>query len=92
MRISKFGGYVDLIFDCYVDGSFLVLLVYVMINELIWYFVVLLVFFGLVMVSYLMERFRGVFCRDVYKEVLVFRKLFGKRDERVFLMMFFLLY
>lgn len=92
LRSSKFGGYVDSILDRYVDGSFLALLAYATLGEPFWYFVALLALLGSVMVSYSTERFKGAFCRDAYKEVPVLRKLPGKRDERTFLTMLFLLY
>lgn len=92
LRSSKFGGYADSILDRYVDGSFLALLAYATLNKPIWYLVALLTLLGSVMVSYSTERFRGAFCRDAYKEVPVLRKLPGKRDERIFLTMLFLLY
>ncbi len=69
LRSSKLGGYVDSILDRYVDGSFLAVLAYAILNEPIWYLVALLALLGSVMVSYSTERFRGAFCRDAYKEV-----------------------
>jgi choline kinase/phosphatidylglycerophosphate synthase len=92
LRTSKLGGYVDSILDRYVDGSFLALLAYAALNEPIWHLVALLALLGSVMVSYSTERFKAAFCRDAYSEVPALRKLPGKRDERVFLTMLFLLY
>jgi len=92
LRTSRLGGYVDSILDRYVDGSFLALLAYSTLNEPLWYLVALLALLGSVMVSYSTERFKGAFCKDAYSEVPALRKLPGKRDERVFLTMLFLLY
>ncbi len=92
LRTSRLGGYIDSILDRYVDGSFLALLAYSTLREPLWYLVALLALLGSVMVSYSTERFKGAFCRDAYSEVPVLRKLPGKRDERVFLTMLFLLY
>ncbi|WP_209475530.1 bifunctional L-myo-inositol-1-phosphate cytidylyltransferase/CDP-L-myo-inositol myo-inositolphosphotransferase [Thermococcus stetteri] len=92
LRTSRLGGYVDSILDRYVDGSFLALLAYTTLREPLWYLIALLALLGSVMVSYSTERFKGAFCRDAYKEVSLLRKLPGKRDERVFLTMLFLLY
>ena len=91
LRTSRLGGYVDSILDRYVDGSFLALLAYSALKEPLWYLVALLALLGSVMVSYSTERFKGAFCRDAYREVPALRKLPGKRDERVFLTMLFLL-
>ena len=92
LRTSKLGGYVDSILDRYVDGTFLALLAYSTLKEPLWYLVALLALLGSVMVSYSTERFKGAFCRDAYKEIPALRKLPGKRDERIFLTMLFLLY
>ncbi len=92
LRTSRLGGYIDSILDRYVDGSFLALLAYSTLREPLWYLAALLALLGSVMVSYSTERFKGAFCRDAYSEVPVLRKLPGKRDERVFLTMLFLLY
>ncbi|WP_297506020.1 bifunctional L-myo-inositol-1-phosphate cytidylyltransferase/CDP-L-myo-inositol myo-inositolphosphotransferase [Thermococcus sp.] len=92
LRTSKLGGYIDSVLDRYVDGSFLALLAYSTLKEPLWYAVALLALLGSVMVSYSTERFRGAFCRDAYTEVPSLRKLPGKRDERVFMTMLFLLY
>lgn len=67
-------------------------LAYSTLREPIWYLVALLAILGSVLVSYSTERFKGAFCRDAYKEVPVLRRLPGKRDERVFLTMLFLLW
>ncbi len=92
LRTSKLGGYIDSILDRYVDGSFLALLAYSTLRGPIWYLVAFLALLGSVMVSYSTERFRGAFCRDAYLEVPSLRKLPGKRDERIFVTMLFLLY
>ncbi|WP_297523314.1 bifunctional L-myo-inositol-1-phosphate cytidylyltransferase/CDP-L-myo-inositol myo-inositolphosphotransferase, partial [Thermococcus sp.] len=92
MRASKLGGYVDSLLDRYVDGSFLAFLAYSTLREPLWYAVALLALLGSVMVSYSTERFKGAFCRDAYSEIPALRKLPGKRDERVFITMLFLLY
>lgn len=92
LRTSRLGGYIDSILDRYVDGSFLALLAYSTLSEPLWYLIALFALLGSVMVSYSTERFKGAFCSDAYSEVPVLRRLPGKRDERVFLTMFFLLY
>jgi len=92
LRTSKLGGYVDSLLDRYVDGSFLALLAYSTLRGPLWYTLALLALLGSVMVSYSTERFKGAFCRDAYSEIPALRKLPGKRDERVFLTMLFLLY
>ena len=92
LRTSGLGGYIDSILDRYVDGSFLALLAYSALKEPLWYLIALLALLGSVMVSYSTERFKGAFCRDAYSELPVLRRLPGKRDERVFLTMLFLLY
>ena len=92
LRTSRLGGYIDSILDRYVDGSFLALLAYSTLNEPLWYLIALLALLGSVMVSYSTERFKGAFCRNAYSEVPALRRLPGKRDERVFLTMLFLLY
>ncbi|MCD6372485.1 MAG: CDP-alcohol phosphatidyltransferase family protein, partial [Thermococcus sp.] len=92
LRTSRLGGYIDSILDRYVDGTFLALLAYSTLREPLWYLVALVALLGSVMVSYSTERFKGAFCRDAYMEVAGLRKLPGKRDERIFLTMLFLLY
>ncbi|WP_297499889.1 bifunctional L-myo-inositol-1-phosphate cytidylyltransferase/CDP-L-myo-inositol myo-inositolphosphotransferase [Thermococcus sp.] len=92
LRTSRLGGYLDSLLDRYVDGSFLALLAYSTLKEPQWYIVALLALLGSVMVSYSTERFRGAFCKSAYSKVPSLRKLPGKRDERVFLTMLFLLY
>jgi len=92
LRASRLGGYIDSILDRYVDGTFLALLAYSTLREPLWYLVALVALLGSVMVSYSTERFKGAFCRDAYMEVAGLRKLPGKRDERIFLTMLFLLY
>ncbi len=92
LRTSRLGGYIDSILDRYVDGAFLALLAYSSLSEPFWYLIALLALLGSVMVSYSTERFKGAFCRDAYSEVPALRKLPGKRDERVFITMLFLLY
>ncbi|WP_457742362.1 bifunctional L-myo-inositol-1-phosphate cytidylyltransferase/CDP-L-myo-inositol myo-inositolphosphotransferase [Thermococcus sp.] len=92
LRTSRLGGYIDSILDRYVDGTFLALLAYSTLREPLWYLIVLLALLGSVMVSYSTERFKGAFCRDAYREVPALRKLPGKRDERIFLTMLFLLW
>ncbi|ASJ07894.1 CDP-alcohol phosphatidyltransferase [Thermococcus siculi] len=92
LRTSKLGGYTDSILDRYVDGTFLALLAYATLSGSLWYFMALLALLGSVMVSYSTERFKAAFGRDAYVEVPVLRKLPGKRDERIFLTMLFLLY
>ncbi|NJE04453.1 bifunctional L-myo-inositol-1-phosphate cytidylyltransferase/CDP-L-myo-inositol myo-inositolphosphotransferase [Thermococcus sp. MV11] len=92
LRTSRFGGYIDSLLDRYVDGAFLALLAYSTLREPLWYLVALLALLGSVMVSYSTERFKAAFCRDAYREVPALRRLPGKRDERVFITMLFLLW
>lgn len=92
LRESRFGGYMDSILDRYVDGAFLSLLAYSALKEPIWWLVSFLALFGSVMVSYSTERFKAAYCMDAYGTISALRKLPGKRDERVFLTMLFLLY
>ncbi|ASJ00321.1 CDP-alcohol phosphatidyltransferase [Thermococcus gorgonarius] len=92
LRTSRLGGYIDSILDRYVDGTFLALLAYSTLSEPLWYLIALFALLGSVMVSYSTERFKGAFCRDAYVEVPSLRKLLGKRDERAFITMLFLLY
>ncbi|WP_297462892.1 bifunctional L-myo-inositol-1-phosphate cytidylyltransferase/CDP-L-myo-inositol myo-inositolphosphotransferase [Thermococcus sp.] len=92
LRTSRLGGYIDSILDRYVDGSFLALLAYSTLEGPLWYLIALLTLLGTVMVSYSTERFKAAFCRDPHREVPELRNLPGKRDERIFLTMLFLLY
>ncbi|ASJ10165.1 CDP-alcohol phosphatidyltransferase [Thermococcus sp. P6] len=92
LRESRFGGYVDSILDRYVDGTFLTLLAFWTLKEPIWYLIALLALLGSVMVSYSTERFKAAYCESAYERIPGLRVLPGKRDERVFLTMLFLLY
>ena len=92
IRTSRFGGYIDSILDRYVDGAFLAMLAYSALNEPVWYFIALLALLGSVMVSYSTERFKAAYGKDAYAEIPGLKKLPGKRDERIFLTMLFLLY
>ncbi len=87
LETSKFGGYLDSILDRYVDGLFIALLAYRSVTGHSWYFVVLMVLLGSVMVSYSTERFKGAYLTDPYDAIRVLRYLPGKRDERVFITM-----
>ena len=92
LRTSRFGGYIDSVLDRYVDGAFLALLAYSTLTEPLWHLIALLALLGSVMVSYSTERFKAAFGRNAYAEIPSLRKLPGKRDERIFLTMLFLLY
>ncbi|AEK73780.1 Bifunctional phosphosugar nucleotidyltransferase/CDP-alcohol phosphatidyltransferase [Thermococcus sp. 4557] len=92
MRTSRFGGYIDSLLDRYVDGAFLALLTYSTLTEPLWYLIALLALLGSVMVSYSTERFKAAYGEDAYSSIPTLRKLPGKRDERIFLTMLFLLY
>ena len=92
LKTSRFGGYIDSILDRYVDGAFLAMLAYTTINEPVWYLIALLALLGSVMVSYSTERFKAAYGKDAYAEIPGLKKLPGKRDERIFLTMLFLLY
>ncbi|NJE05030.1 CDP-alcohol phosphatidyltransferase [Thermococcus sp. M36] len=92
LEANRFGGYVDSILDRYVDGAFLSLLAYATLREPLWYLIAFLALLGSVMVSYSTERFKAAYGRDAYAEVPSLRKLPGKRDERIFITMLFLLY
>ncbi|ASJ05098.1 bifunctional L-myo-inositol-1-phosphate cytidylyltransferase/CDP-L-myo-inositol myo-inositolphosphotransferase [Thermococcus barossii] len=92
LRTSRFGGYIDSLLDRYVDGAFLALMAYTTLREPLWYLVALLALLGSVMVSYSTERFRAAYGEDAYRAIPALRKLPGKRDERIFLTMLFLLH
>ncbi|CAD5244833.1 bifunctional L-myo-inositol-1-phosphate cytidylyltransferase/CDP-L-myo-inositol myo-inositolphosphotransferase [Thermococcus camini] len=92
MMTSRFGGYIDSILDRYVDGAFLALLAYSTLTESLWYLIALLALLGSVMVSYSTERFKAAYGEDAYGSIPALRKLPGKRDERIFTTMLFLLY
>ncbi|WP_258085137.1 bifunctional L-myo-inositol-1-phosphate cytidylyltransferase/CDP-L-myo-inositol myo-inositolphosphotransferase [Thermococcus thermotolerans] len=92
LRTSRFGGYIDSLLDRYVDGAFLALLAYSTLREPLWHLVALLALLGSVMVSYSTERFKAAYGEDAYGSIPALRKLPGKRDERIFLTMLFLLY
>lgn len=92
LRTSRFGGYLDSLLDRYADGAFLTLLAYSTLKEPLWYAVALLALLGSVMVSYSTERFKAAYCEDAYGTIPALRRLPGKRDERIFMTMLFLLY
>ncbi|WP_457751845.1 bifunctional L-myo-inositol-1-phosphate cytidylyltransferase/CDP-L-myo-inositol myo-inositolphosphotransferase [Thermococcus sp.] len=92
MRTSRFGGYIDSLLDRYVDGTFLALLAYSALREPLWYLIALLALLGSVMVSYSTERFKAAYGEDAYSCISALRMIPGKRDERIFLTMLFLLY
>ncbi|ASA78021.1 bifunctional L-myo-inositol-1-phosphate cytidylyltransferase/CDP-L-myo-inositol myo-inositolphosphotransferase [Thermococcus sp. 5-4] len=92
MMTSRFGGYIDSLLDRYVDGAFLTLLAYSTLREPLWYLIALLALLGSVMVSYSTERFKAAYGENAYSSIPALRKLPGKRDERIFLTMLFLLY
>ncbi len=89
MRKSKFGEYMDSLFDRYVDFAFLLFLSFRLSSQLLP--IVLLAVFGSVMVSYSAERYRAAFGQSILKRVSFLKAVPGKRDERIFISMLFCL-
>ncbi|AEH23725.1 bifunctional L-myo-inositol-1-phosphate cytidylyltransferase/CDP-L-myo-inositol myo-inositolphosphotransferase [Pyrococcus yayanosii] len=92
MKGSQFGGYLDSILDRYVDFAFLLTLAYVTLTEPFWWAIAALAMFSSAMVSYSTERYKGAYFSDAYKDIKRLRRLPGKRDERIFVTMLFLLF
>jgi len=88
MKTSKTGGWLDSTLDRYVDFLFLTCLA---VNSLVNYEWILALFaiFGSFMISYTTERYRAEFKESFYKRHRPV--VFGKRDERIFLIMLFCL-
>ncbi|HID08858.1 TPA: CDP-alcohol phosphatidyltransferase, partial [Candidatus Micrarchaeota archaeon] len=91
LRTSPEGGWLDSILDRYVDISYLLSLALVFRVPASLWPVVALALLGSVLVSYSTERYRGAFGVDMYERVPALRYLPGKRDERIFLSMVFVL-
>ncbi len=82
LRESNFGGWLDSLLDRIIDFVFLLAL-YDNIPHSYGYIYACAIF-GVVMVSYSTERFKGAFGTDAYESITPLRYLPGKRDERVF--------
>ena len=91
LRSSPLGAWVDSVLDRYVDVAYLVALALVSGFPAGFWPVVTWALLGSVLVSYATERYRGAFGEDMYRAVPAMRFLPGKRDERVFLCMVFVL-
>ncbi len=89
MRTSKLGGYIDSVLDRYVDFAFLFSLAWKIKPSFNMWLVILLAVFGSVMVSYSTERYKASFFEDMYQKVPALKFLPGKRDERIFAIMWF---
>ncbi|RLA84906.1 MAG: CDP-alcohol phosphatidyltransferase [Deltaproteobacteria bacterium] len=87
MKESAFGGWMDSILDRVVDFSFLLSLGLFLGPGVSWP-VVALAIFGSLMVSYTSERYRAATQRDLYEDIPLLLRIGGKRDERIFLVMF----
>ncbi len=92
MRTSKLGGYIDSMLDRYLDFLFLLTLAWKLKPAFIMWIVISLAIFGSLMVSYSTERYKASFYEDVYKVIPQMKYLIGKRDERVFSIMFFCIF
>ncbi|WP_022852717.1 bifunctional L-myo-inositol-1-phosphate cytidylyltransferase/CDP-L-myo-inositol myo-inositolphosphotransferase [Thermodesulfatator atlanticus] len=88
LRTSPFGGWLDSVLDRFVDFFFLAGLFLIWQPEPLWDKAFgLMAIFGSFMVSYVAERYKGAFGRDIYQDIPFLRNLPGKRDERVFFIM-----
>ncbi len=83
LRTSKFGEWMDSIFDRYVDFSFLLAIAIIAPNLVLAMFALM----GCVMVSYTTEKFKASYSRSAYDCIKAMRYLPGKRDERIFVEM-----
>ena len=88
MKTSKNGGWLDSILDRYVDFLFLTCLAVTSLFSYEWIFA-LFAIFGSFMISYTTERYKAEFKESFYKRHRPI--IFGKRDERIFLIMLFCL-
>ena len=93
LRTSPFGGWLDSVLDRLVDFTFLLALglSFPPPSKLDLAFFLWAVF-GSLMVSYTSERFRGAFQEELHTALPSLRKIPGKRDERIFMTMIFLLW
>ncbi len=91
MRESRFGGWLDSVLDRVVDVAFIVSLAHFL--PLSYGYMVLLgvTVFGVIMVSYTTERFKGAYGMDAHSVIEKLRYIPGKRDERIALAMVFCL-
>lgn len=87
MRESRIGGWIDSILDRYIDFLFLLFLGFVSNAWLL----TSLSIFGSLMVSYTTERYKAAFMQSAYR-IKAMKYLPGKRDERIFIIMFFCLF
>ncbi|WP_048093185.1 bifunctional L-myo-inositol-1-phosphate cytidylyltransferase/CDP-L-myo-inositol myo-inositolphosphotransferase [Geoglobus acetivorans] len=92
MMGSSFGGWIDSNLDRIVDFLFLLGLAYTSGLNTSGWVLFSLAAFGSYMVSYTSERYRGAFGRSIFQDYPVLRKIPGKRDERIFLTMVFLVF
>ncbi len=88
LKTSKTGGWLDSILDRYVDFLFLTCLAVTSLFSYEWIFA-LFAIFGSFMISYTTERYKAEFKESFYKRHRPV--VFGKRDERIFLIMLFCL-
>lgn len=91
MMGSPFGGWIDSNLDRIVDFFFLLTLALTSNLDSFGWALFSLSVFGSYMVSYTSERYRGAFGRSIYEDFPQLRKVPGKRDERIFITMLFLL-
>ncbi len=92
LRTSAFGGWLDSVLDRLVDFSFLLVLGLLFSPQGLAEFAVYLwAIFGSIMVSYTSERYRGAFGTDLQADIPALQWVPGKRDERVFLSMVFVI-
>ncbi len=89
MRRSRFGGWMDSVLDRVVDFLFLTVLTLKLNPQNYFLFICLLAIFGSLMVSYVSERFKGAYKRDIYEVIPQMKCLIGKRDERIFIIFLF---
>ena len=89
LKTSKKGGWLDSILDRYVDFLFLSCLAISTLSALHEWAFALFAIFGSFMISYTTERYKGEFRESFYKKHRPV--VFGKRDERIFLVMLFCL-
>ncbi len=89
MKTSKHGGWLDSILDRYVDSIFLLLLAFATLRGNYEWLIAVLAIFGSFMISYTTERYKAEFGESFYKKYKPI--IFGKRDERIFIVMLFCL-
>ncbi len=87
LKESRFGGWLDSVLDRFVDVSFLVATTFALPCRYFWMALVGVTVFGVVMVSYTTERFKGAYGIDAYSSIRALSYIPGKRDERIALVM-----